>query len=301
MADAPASLALPTDRPHPPQRDFHGATAEFRLPRQLTDELRALARRRDRTLFTVLLAAYRALLHRCTGRPDLVLGTLLADRDSAELADAVGCFVNPVPLRSRCARGPRSRHCWRTPRRCCATRSRTAGTRSAVWSPTSPRPGDRPRDAGAEPVRAPAGVRRAARRHLRPGPGDRRTGGVRAVTASVVPVERRWSQLDLSLSMALVDGELTGRWEYRTSLFDADTVAAMARHFSAVLRAVVAEPGLLVDEIPLSEDLTGDAGTGPARRRPDPGGLHRLVAAATAAHPDATAVLAPRRTAPPRT
>ncbi|MFJ5676395.1 amino acid adenylation domain-containing protein [Streptomyces sp. NPDC093097] len=294
LAGAPASLALPTDRPHPPHRDFHGATAEFRLPPELVDQVRALARQRDCTLFTVLLAAYRALLHRCTGRPDLVLGTLLAGRDAAELADAVGYFVNPVPLRSRCTRGTP----FATLLADTATLLRAAlahGRYPFGRLVTDLAPA---RDTGRATLVQSQFVLQQEHRALRDGTfalaqGTAGRAAFGSATASVVEVPRRWSQLDLSLSMALLDGALTGRWEYRTSLFDADTVDALSVHLTEVLRAAVTDPERAVDEIPLSEDLTGAAAVGPARHRPDPGGLHRLVAAAAAAHPDATAVLAP--------
>ncbi|WP_274918761.1 non-ribosomal peptide synthetase [Streptomyces sp. WZ-12] len=293
LAGAPTGLALPTVRPHPRQRDFHGATAAFRLPSELANEVRALAKRRDCTLFTVLLAAYRALLHRCTGRPDLVLGTLLAGRDSAELADAVGYFVNPVPLRSRCPRG--------TPFATLLTDTAallrqvlTHGRYPFRRLVTDLAPA---RDTGRATLVQSQFVLQQDNGALRDGTFAlaQETAGraaFGAATASAVEVPRRWSQLDLSLSMALVGGELTGRWEYRTGLFDADAVAALSKHLTEVLRAAVATPERAVDDIPLSEDLTGDAGAGPVRRRPDPGGLHHLVAAAAAARPDATAVLA---------
>ncbi|GAA0416160.1 amino acid adenylation domain-containing protein [Streptomyces luteireticuli] len=294
LTGAPAGLALPTDRPYPPRRDFHGATAAFRLPSELVDEVRTLAKQRNCTLFTVLLAAYRALLHRCTGRPDLVLGTLLAGRDTAELAGAVGYFVNPVPLRSRCARGtPFARLLADT-----ATLLREALAhgrypfRRLVTDLAPARATGRATLVQSQFVlQQEYGELRDGTFALAQGAAGRAEFG--AATASVVDVPRRWSQLDLSLGMALLDGELTGRWEYRTGLFDADTVAALSVHLTELLRAAVADPERAVDEIPLSEDLTGAAGTGPARRRPDPGGLHRLVAAAAAAHPDVTAVLAP--------
>ncbi|MCB5909708.1 non-ribosomal peptide synthetase [Streptomyces pinistramenti] len=294
LAGAPGSLELPTDRPHRSPRDFRGATAEFRVPPELVEALRALAKQRNCTLFTVLLAAYRTLLHRCTARPDLVLGTLLAGRDSAELAGAVGYFVHPVPLRSRCPGGTAFATLL-TDTRSLLREAVAHGTYPFRRLVTDLAPA---RDTGRATLvqsqfvlQQEYGELRDGTFALAQGAGGQAAFG--AATASVTAVPRRWSQLDLSLSMVLLGGELTGCWEYRTSLFDADTVAAMSAHLTEVLRAVAADPDIPVEAIPLSEDLTGHAGSGRTRRRPDPGGLHRLVATAAAARPDATAVLAP--------
>ncbi|SFQ68547.1 non-ribosomal peptide synthetase [Amycolatopsis rubida] len=292
LADAPPGLALPADRSHSPGRDFRGSTVDFRLPPGLVRELRALARDSSCTLFTVLLAAYRTLLHRCTGQPDLVLGTLLAGRDSAELAGAVGYFVNPVPLRSRCSRATSFRALLadtgnlvreavehgRYPFRQLVTElapARDAGRATLVQSQFVLQQEYGEPDEGLFAL-------------ARGGTGQT---GFGAATVSPVEVPRRWSQLDLSLSMARLGGELTGRWEYRTSLFDAATVSAMSAHFTELLRAAVAEPDRPVASIAVPD--TEKDGWGRVRYRPDPGGLHRLAAAAASAKPDTTAVLAP--------
>ncbi|QKV97137.1 amino acid adenylation domain-containing protein [Streptomyces sp. NA02950] len=292
LADAPSGLELPTDRPRPQHRDFHGATEEFRLPAELVRELRAFARQRSCTLFTVLLAAYRALLHRYTGQTDLVLGTLLAGRDSADLADAVGYFVRAVPLRSRCPReasfdavladtGILLREAvdhGRYPFRRLVTElapERDVGRATLVQSQFV--------------LQQEYGERQDGTFALAQGSAGR--VGFGAATAAPLGVPRRWSQLDLSLSMAQLGEELTGCWEYRTSLFDRATVARMSGHFTELLRAVVTTPAHPVDAIPLR-----DAGTVPeagrSQDRPDVGGLHRLMAAAVRTHPDVTAVLA---------
>ncbi|HEY0522203.1 MAG TPA: condensation domain-containing protein, partial [Stellaceae bacterium] len=53
LAGAPAALDLPTDRPRPPVQNFRGASLSLALPKVLSDDLDALARRQGATLFMV--------------------------------------------------------------------------------------------------------------------------------------------------------------------------------------------------------------------------------------------------------
>jgi hypothetical protein len=67
--------------------------------------LRRLARDHQTTLFTVMLAAYYALLHRVTGQTDVAIASLFANRTRAEVMRTVGFFANLVILRTRFERG----------------------------------------------------------------------------------------------------------------------------------------------------------------------------------------------------
>ncbi|MEV1086132.1 condensation domain-containing protein, partial [Streptomyces sp. NPDC050211] len=51
------------------------------------------------TPFMTLLTAWTRVLHRHSGRPEIIVGSPAATRDRAELAGVVGCFVNALPLR----------------------------------------------------------------------------------------------------------------------------------------------------------------------------------------------------------
>jgi non-ribosomal peptide synthetase component F len=60
-----------------------------------------LAAKQGVTPFALLLALLQVLLWRHTGQTDLALGSLVAGRDRADLADLVGFFVNTLVLRQR--------------------------------------------------------------------------------------------------------------------------------------------------------------------------------------------------------
>jgi amino acid adenylation domain-containing protein/FkbM family methyltransferase len=100
LEGAPAVLELPTDRPHPSVRTDRGARLTRVFPPTLAESLRDLSYRHEATLFMTLLAAFQMLLHRYTGRTDLLVGTPVAGRSRVEFEDLLGLFVNLVPLRT---------------------------------------------------------------------------------------------------------------------------------------------------------------------------------------------------------
>ncbi|MEU5904122.1 condensation domain-containing protein [Micromonospora sp. NPDC047467] len=74
------------------------------LPAATVAGLRELARREKTTMFTVLLAAFHAQLHRLTGQPDLAVASMFANRSRPEVRDTVGLLAGMVLLRAQVAR-----------------------------------------------------------------------------------------------------------------------------------------------------------------------------------------------------
>jgi Condensation domain len=99
LRGAPESLDLPRDRPATTAPSGRGATHELELPPEICDGLRALARAHRTTLFTVLLAAFQALLFRYSGQEDVVVGVPVSDRRRAEYEQLIGFFVKTVAIR----------------------------------------------------------------------------------------------------------------------------------------------------------------------------------------------------------
>ena len=85
-----------TDHPRPPVQTYRGGSHPFRLGTLLTEKLKNLGQAHGATLYMTLLAAFQALLHRYTGEEEILTGSPVAGRTSAEFASTVGYFVNPV-------------------------------------------------------------------------------------------------------------------------------------------------------------------------------------------------------------
>ncbi len=99
LQGAPELLDLPIDRPRPAVQTYHGSEIGINLPHELSDHLRALARREKVTFFMVMCTAYAILLSHYCRQEDLVIGIPLANRQRKELEHVLGYFVNMLPLR----------------------------------------------------------------------------------------------------------------------------------------------------------------------------------------------------------
>jgi len=108
LAGAPFTTQLPVDDPEQAEGSPQpaGEPVSLTLAAELHEGLRGLARRERATVFMTLLAAYGALVHRYTGQDDLLLATVVANRNRTELEGLIGCFTKKVPLRLRLADDP---------------------------------------------------------------------------------------------------------------------------------------------------------------------------------------------------
>ena len=105
-------VELPADRPLAARR-YLGADHRYpvgevplTLPPELAEALNALSRREGVTLYMTLLAAFKALLCRYTGRADIVVGTPVTGRTRKETERLIGLFVNNLALRTDLSRDP---------------------------------------------------------------------------------------------------------------------------------------------------------------------------------------------------
>jgi amino acid adenylation domain-containing protein len=100
LAGAPPVLELPTDRTRPAVQTYRGARQSFKIPSDVTEELKSLSRREGTTLFMTLLAAFQMLLMRYSGQTDIVVGTPTANRNRAETEGLIGFFINTLVMRT---------------------------------------------------------------------------------------------------------------------------------------------------------------------------------------------------------
>src|SRR5260370_19861681 len=88
-------LQLPTDRPRPPVQNHRGAAHNFVLDEGLTGKLRTPAKAENASLFMTVLARFQVLLHRYSGKDDILVGSPTAGRSSPERGTVAGNVVNP--------------------------------------------------------------------------------------------------------------------------------------------------------------------------------------------------------------
>ena len=101
LADLPPPLDLPADFPRPPVRSGRGGRARLSLQPALHESLKALARKEQVSMFMLLTALVKVLLHRYSGEADIAIGFPIAGREHPDLDGQIGLFANTLVLRSR--------------------------------------------------------------------------------------------------------------------------------------------------------------------------------------------------------
>ena len=238
LTGAPQVLELPIDRPRPPVESQRGARYSFRLPLELAQALRGLARREGATLFMTLLSGFTLLLSRYSGQQDLLVGTPVANRSRAEIEDMVGFFVNTLVLRADLSGDLSASQFLARMREVCLD-AYTHQDLPFERLVEEMRPA---RDLSRNPLfQVMFALQNAPLRPLElPG-----------LTLRPVDVERGAAQFDLTLQMQETAEGLSGSFNYATDLFDEPTIVRMATHLRSLLEGMSATPERCVWELPL--------------------------------------------------
>ncbi|MDR3516513.1 MAG: amino acid adenylation domain-containing protein [Azospirillaceae bacterium] len=281
LAELPAGLDLPTDRPRPALPSFEGGSLLFRVDAGLSERLERRCRELDCTPFMLLIAVFATLLHRYTGQDDIVIGTPVAGRTRREIEPLIGFFINLLPLRLSFDGKP-------------AFSELVARTRQASLEAQANQ--DVPFDLlvtllnpERAPDRHPLFQVMLVLQNLDVTPPQ-----FPGLVATPVPVDLGRAKLDLLLAMERDADGFAAMLDYRRDLFDAATIERMKGHFLALLDAAVTESRRPVATL---EMLTAherhqllwqwNDTTAPYPNRT---GIHHLFERQAQARPEATAV-----------
>lgn len=254
-------LNLPMDRPRPPVQTSRGASMTISLPSELSSAMTELSRREGVTLFMTLLAGFYALLFRYTGRPDLVVGSPIANRTRSEIEGLIGFFVNTLALRADLSGNQTVRELLALVRQVCLG----AYTHQDMPFEKLVEALQPVRDASYSPVfQVMFELQNAPTAELA-------VPGLRIATVDVEPLTAKF---DLTLTLCETESGLTASMEYNTDLFSADSVMRMLRHYQLILQDMAARPDATIQELRLLTDeeerrLLSDWNAGPFLHVPD--------------------------------
>ncbi|HEY0605955.1 MAG TPA: amino acid adenylation domain-containing protein, partial [Herpetosiphonaceae bacterium] len=274
-------LELPADYQRPPVPSFRGAVQTFVLPPAISEGLAAISRRQDATLFMTLLTAFQVLLARYTGQHDIVVGSPIAGRMRAEVADLMGCFVNTLVLRTDLDGNPTFAELL----------GRVRQTALDAYAHQ-----DLPFEQVVEALQPERDLSRNPLFQVMFDLQNAPPSAPELPGLAMVPLtlEHSTEKFDLSLSFEEAEGKLSGVLRYSTDLFAPATIAQMLAHFQTLLHGIVADPGRPIADLPLlteAEQQQLRAENPSATLAPRNTCVHDLFAAQAARTPEAVAVV----------
>ena len=185
-----------------------------------------------------ILAALQVLLHRISGQGDIVIGTPVANRGSAEFENVIGPFVNTLALRSNCEQNPSFNKFLNDVRQ---------ATIDAIDN----------RDVPFDLVVEAANPRRAIGHapifqvmfalHNFP----LQQPAVDDLKCAVVEMETVTARFDIAIDMVMYQNKFVAAYEYATDLFDRNTIEGIHNNLTRLLREIVKDDDRRVSDFPL--------------------------------------------------
>jgi aryl carrier-like protein len=212
------------------------ASRSFTLTPTLMRELNAFSQRHGTTLFTTLLAAFKALLYAYSEEDDLLVLTTAANRPRNEIRNLIGLFTNIVGLRTQLGGNPRF----------VELLTRIKATTTAAF--------------------AHQGLPfYQVLEHLQ----DRQTGGYHLplqfmfiflnqpkdslelldLHVTEDGLGGREEKFDLTLTIREVENNLVGSLTYKKQLFDDPFISALVDSLQIILKKVVVTPSVTLDDL----------------------------------------------------
>lgn len=235
----PVTLELLNDFARPAIREGKGGVESFQLKDSLTEKLRKLCTQEQTSLFTVLMSAFQALLHRYTNQERFLIGIPAANRDRTEIENLVGCFVNTLAFPCDFSSEPTFQQLIRQTKEFAAKALEQDIPFELVVDAVKPQ-----RELGLNPLFQAMFVFQPPGKSL----------GIPGLDISVLPYGNDTAKFDLTLSMTELDGRISGSFEYSTELFSSSTIKRMIGHFIRLTESMVSQSACPVLEAELMTD-----------------------------------------------
>jgi len=236
LRNLPSVTELPAGRPRPSTLSDKGTRRFIKLSKELTSALKELSRREGATLFMTLLAAFQVLLHSYTGQEDILIGSPIANRTRPETETLIGLFVNTLVLRGDLSGNPSFRELiTRVRETTLAADAHQSLPFDKLVKAIQPN-----RSLNHMPLVQVAFTLRNNPAHVLALP---------ALVMRPLEIDRGTVQFDLTLNLVEREQALIGSFEYRTDLFEADTIIGMWERYERILGTMIAAPQVTLSQL----------------------------------------------------
>jgi amino acid adenylation domain-containing protein/non-ribosomal peptide synthase protein (TIGR01720 family) len=234
-------LELPTDRPRPAVFSSIGGAISGSLSKELTEGLKELSRRESATLYMILLAGLDTIIYRYANQDDITVGSPMANRTRAEVEGLIGVFINTLVFRADLSGNPTFREMLRRVRE------------SALGAFAHQ---DLPFEMLVEELQVDRDMSRTPLFQVMLILQNAPTGGQQPAGLSMeaIDIHMGTSTFDLTFSIAETVNGMDVSIEYNSDIFDESTIERMLEHYRKLLEAIVENPDLRLDEIPILTD-----------------------------------------------
>jgi amino acid adenylation domain-containing protein len=236
LQGAPTVIELPTDRPRPRVRSWHGESVWVELENELVEELRTIGEYEGATLQVVLLSAFKVVLARHSRQDDLVVGYTVSNRAAAETQQLIGPLTSVLSLRTNLSGDPTFLELL----------SRIQST--IVEAQAHSVPFEKLLEKlELEPRLSHAPVFQVSFNSQKYNSGGEAPG----LKLEEFVFDDGIARFDLEIDVIENSGHLDCRFRYSTDLFDRTTIQRFGEHFKTILKGIVSNPDQRVCALPM--------------------------------------------------
>ncbi|WP_416674494.1 condensation domain-containing protein [Egbenema bharatensis] len=239
LSGAVAAVELPIDHPRSGMTSYEGACQSFVLSPEVSQGLKALSYQAGVSLFVTLFSAFNLLLHCYSQQRDLLVCTPVAGRHRAETKGMIGYFNNLLVLRTLLSSQMSVREVLQ--------QVSQVSLQAYEYQ-------DLPLQRVAELANLARVPLTRAMFVLQNTPNPSLELGELQVRSEFVI--RAIADFEISLSMQEQSGQLEGALQYKTALFNSQTIADLLQHFEQLLKQLINHPEQRLAELPKFRNST---------------------------------------------
>ncbi|WP_066503439.1 amino acid adenylation domain-containing protein [Abyssisolibacter fermentans] len=229
-------LDLMTDYPRPTVQSFEGDDMDFVIDSELTKALKKYSKDSQITMYMILLGAFNILLSKYTWQDDIIVGTPIAARHNEQLSNVIGMFANTIVMRNNPVGNMTIEKFFLSVKENCLNAYAN-------------------QDYQFEDLVEKLGINRDTSRNpifdvMFSMPNiDITEVKIRDIKVNPYEFENKTSKFDILLTVVEGNENVKCNFEYCSKLFKKETIKDLSVHYVNILRAIVNDTSITLDEI----------------------------------------------------